>query len=122
MMGCDPARLGFLRKAKSVGLGDYDLETIEIIGELKRLTDFKLPPLGGEAITHNEAIQAVLDRPTLIRPRADEERCTGCGACVDQCPVSALLMNENYPIADPEICIRCFYCQEICPEKAMALM
>jgi uncharacterized protein (DUF362 family)/NAD-dependent dihydropyrimidine dehydrogenase PreA subunit len=122
MMGCDPARLGFLRKAKSVGLGDYDIETIEIIGELKRLTDFKLPPLGGDAIMRNEAIQAVLDRPTLLRPRADEERCTGCGACVDQCPVSALLMNENYPIADPEICIRCFCCQEICPEKAMALV
>jgi ferredoxin len=105
-----------------VGLGDYDLETIEIIGELKRLTDFKLPPLGGEAIMHNEAIQAVLDRPTLIRPRADEELCTGCGACVDQCPVSALSMNENYPIVDPEICIRCFCCQELCPEKAMSLV
>jgi uncharacterized protein (DUF362 family)/Pyruvate/2-oxoacid:ferredoxin oxidoreductase delta subunit len=122
MMGCDPAKLGFLRKAKSVGLGNYDLKTVEIIGELKKLSDFKLPPLGGEAILNNEAIQAVLQKPTLLCPRADVDLCTGCGACVDQCPVSALSMNGNYPEADPEICIRCFCCQEICPEKAMALV
>ncbi|MCX5883157.1 MAG: DUF362 domain-containing protein [Deltaproteobacteria bacterium] len=122
MMGCDPARLGFLRKAKSVGLGDYDLETIEIIGKLKQLPDFKLPPLGGEANMNNPAIQEILHRPTLLRPHADVELCTGCGACIEQCPVSALSMNGDYPIADPEICIRCFCCQEICPEKAMALI
>jgi len=122
MMGCDPARLGFLRKARSEGLGDYDLETIEIIGELKQLPDFKLPPLGGEANINNPAIQEILHRPTMLRPRADEALCTGCGACIDQCPVSALSMNGDYPIADPEICIRCFCCQEICPEKAMALI
>jgi uncharacterized protein (DUF362 family)/NAD-dependent dihydropyrimidine dehydrogenase PreA subunit len=122
MMGCDPARLGFLRKAKSVGLGDYDLETIEIIGELKQLPDFKLPPLGGEANMNNPAIQAVLHRPTLLCPRADVELCTGCGACIEQCPVSALSMKGDFPVVDPDICIRCFCCQEICPEKAMALV
>lgn len=34
MMGCDPGRLRFLQKAKEAGLGDYDLSTIDIIGEL----------------------------------------------------------------------------------------
>lgn len=47
MMGCEPGRLRFLKKAKKVGLGNYDLSDIEIIGELKPLPDFKLPPLGG---------------------------------------------------------------------------
>jgi ferredoxin len=122
MMGCDPAKLGFLRKARSMGLGDFDLETIDIVGQLKPLPDFKLPPLGGEAIQQNEAIQEVLHRPTLLRPTADVALCTGCGACIDQCPVSALSMNGDYPDADPQICIRCFCCQEICPEKAMALV
>ncbi|MDY0041734.1 MAG: DUF362 domain-containing protein [Desulforhabdus sp.] len=50
MMGCDPSRLRFLQKAKEMGLGDFDLNRIEIIGELQQLSDFKLPPLGGEAI------------------------------------------------------------------------
>jgi len=44
MMGIEPSRLRFLQKAKEAGLGDYELETIQVIGELKRLPAFKLPP------------------------------------------------------------------------------
>lgn len=121
MMGCDPSKLGFLRKAKALGLGDFDLDTIELIGELKRLPDFKLPPLGGEANIQNPAIQQMLHRPTELTPQADPERCTGCGTCVDQCPASALSLVGQLPVVDPELCIRCFCCQEMCPEKAMVL-
>ena len=97
MMGCEPGRLRFLQKAKEVGLGDYDLSRIEVIGELKPLPDFKLPPLGGEAIFHNETIQALIHSRTLLRPQADPELCTGCGTCIEQCPVSALSMVDNLP-------------------------
>ena len=121
MMGCDPGRLRFLQKAKEAGLGDYDLSTIEVIGELKRLPDFKLPPLGGEAIFRNETMQAMIHQRTLLRPQADPELCTGCGTCVEQCPVSALSMNDDLPQVDADTCITCFCCQEICPEKAMTL-
>lgn len=121
IMGCDPGRLRFLRKAKEVGLGDYDLDQIEIIGELKPLPDFKLPPLGGEAIFRNEDAQAMLHSRTLLRPKADPDLCTACGTCVEQCPVSALTLSDHFPQVDADICITCFCCQEICPEKAMAL-
>jgi uncharacterized protein (DUF362 family)/NAD-dependent dihydropyrimidine dehydrogenase PreA subunit len=121
MMGCDPGRLHFLRKAKEAGLGDYDRITIEVIGELKRLPDFKLPPLGGQAIFRNETMQAMIHNRTLLRPQADPELCTGCGICVEQCPVSALTMNDDLPQVDADTCITCFCCQEICPEKAMTL-
>ena len=121
MMGCDPGRLHFLQKAKEAGLGDYDLSTIEVIGELKRLPDFKLPPLGGQAIFRNETMQAMIHNRTLLRPQADPELCTGCGICVEQCPVSALTMNDDLPQVDADTCITCFCCQEICPEKAMTL-
>jgi len=57
-----------------------------------------------------------------MKPQADPELCTGCGTCVEQCPVSALSMSSNtVPQADADICISCFCCQEICPEKAIAL-
>ncbi len=121
MMGCEPGRLRFLQKAKEVGLGDYDLSTIELIGELKQLPDFKLPPLGGEAILHSEAAQAALHSRTILRPQADPELCTSCGTCIDQCPVSALSMNDRLPRVDADTCITCFCCQEICPEKAITL-
>jgi uncharacterized protein (DUF362 family)/Pyruvate/2-oxoacid:ferredoxin oxidoreductase delta subunit len=121
MMGCEPGQLRFLQKAKESGLGDYDLGTIEVIGELKRLPDFKLPPLGGEASVSNQSMQDRLQSLTLLRPQADPELCTGCGTCVDQCAAMALSMNENLPQVDADSCITCFCCQEICPEKAMAL-
>lgn len=122
MMGCDPGRLRFLQKAREMGLGDYELSSIEVEGELKELPDFKLPPLGGEAIMNNPAVQEMLHQRTVLRPQADPELCTGCGTCVDQCAVSALSMgSDDLPIVDADSCITCFCCQEMCPEKAITL-
>jgi uncharacterized protein (DUF362 family)/NAD-dependent dihydropyrimidine dehydrogenase PreA subunit len=121
MMGLDPGRLRFLQKAKEEGLGDYDLKKIEVLGELKVIPDFKVPPLGGEAIMQNEAIQSMIHGKTLLKPHANPEWCTGCGSCIDQCPMAALSMQDGVPKADPDLCISCFCCQEICPEKAIAL-
>ncbi|MCU0578555.1 MAG: DUF362 domain-containing protein, partial [Desulfobacterota bacterium] len=121
MMGCDPGRLRFLQQAREKGLGDYDLERIEVIGELQPLPDFKLPPLGGEAIQNNDAIQSFIFQRTLLRPQADPTLCTGCGMCVGQCPVGALHLEDSRPLVDPEVCITCFCCQEMCPEKALTL-
>jgi uncharacterized protein (DUF362 family)/Pyruvate/2-oxoacid:ferredoxin oxidoreductase delta subunit len=121
MMGCEPGWLRFLQKAKEVGLGDYDLSTIDVIGDLKPLLDFKLPPLSGERDFNNKTIQEALHSRSILRPQADPELCTGCGTCVEQCPVCALSMNEGLPGVDAGLCITCFCCQEICPEKAMTL-
>ncbi len=121
MMGCEPGRLRFLQRAKELGLGDYDLDTIEVVGELRQLPGFRLPPLGGEAATHNDALQSLVDNRVMLRPQADPGLCTGCGACIDQCPVSALTMRESLPRVDVGTCITCFCCQEICPEKAIIL-
>ncbi len=118
MMGCEPDRFRFLRKAKELGLGEYDLKRIEVIGELKPLPDFKLPPLGP---VREESTQAALQAKSLLRPQADPELCTGCGTCVDQCPVSALSMIDHIPRVNADTCIICFCCQEICPEKAITL-
>lgn len=121
MMGCDPGRLRFLQKAKEMGLGNFDLSSIEVIGKLQQLPDFKLPPLGGEAVIDNPAIQELLHTRTILRPQADPELCTGCGSCIEQCPVSALSMDGDLPQVDVDTCITCFCCQEICPEKAITL-
>jgi len=121
MMGLEAGRLRFLQKAMAYGLGSHDIARMEIMGELKILSDFKLPPAGGEAIMQNKAIQEFMKSRTLLRPQADPDLCTACGTCVEQCPVSALSMDGDLPRVDPDICITCFCCQEICPEKAMTL-
>jgi uncharacterized protein (DUF362 family)/NAD-dependent dihydropyrimidine dehydrogenase PreA subunit len=121
MMGLDPHRLRFLQQAKAFGLGDYDARTIEVIGEMRILDNFKVPQLGGEAIVSNPALQQLLDAKAKVTPAANPEICTACGSCVEHCPVSALTMVQDLPVVDPEVCIACFCCQEICPEKAMSL-
>ncbi|MBA3013281.1 MAG: DUF362 domain-containing protein [Desulfobacula sp.] len=119
MMGLDPSRLRFLQHAKALGLGDFD--SIELAGKLQVLSDFKLPPLGGEAIFKNPVIQDFLKTKARVKPTADPKLCTACGACMDHCPVSALTMEKNVPVVAQDICISCFCCQEICLEKAITL-
>jgi uncharacterized protein (DUF362 family)/Pyruvate/2-oxoacid:ferredoxin oxidoreductase delta subunit len=121
MIGCDPSKIRFLELAKDDGLGDHDQDQIEIIGELKQIPDYKIPPLGGEAIMENAAIQELFHSRPLLKPQADPELCSGCETCVDQCCVSALSMENGLPIVDADTCITCFCCQEICPEKAITL-
>jgi uncharacterized protein (DUF362 family)/Pyruvate/2-oxoacid:ferredoxin oxidoreductase delta subunit len=122
MAGLEPDRLRFLQKAKEKGLGDYDLKGIEIIGELNTIPNFKLPPLTGEAILSNAAIQDIMEKRTRLRPQVDPGSCTSCGTCLEHCPVIALSFNEaNFPQVDADTCITCFCCQELCPEKAIVL-
>jgi uncharacterized protein (DUF362 family)/NAD-dependent dihydropyrimidine dehydrogenase PreA subunit len=119
MMGLTPGRLGFLNRARDLGLGDYD--AVEVIGDLEPIPDFKLPPLGGEAITGNKQIVELMRIRTKLRPAVDPESCTGCGTCVDQCPAGALTLEDDLPRVDAEVCITCFCCQEMCPEQAISL-
>lgn len=121
MMGVGPSRLRFLQKARDLGLGDFAAESIAIDGKMQVLPNFKLPPLGGEAIAGNPAIQQLMHAKGHVKPKADPELCTACGSCIEHCPVSALTMQETVPVVEDEICIACFCCQEICPEKAITL-
>jgi len=121
MMGLDPGRLPFLRKAADAGLGSWRMDDIHIDGNLVPLKNFKLPPLGGEAIQGNAAVQEMMASKTRLAPQADPDGCTACGTCVEQCPAQALTMVDDLPRVDLESCVTCFCCQEICPEQAMAL-
>ena len=121
MMGIDPGALRFLQKAKTLGLGEFDAQMVRIDGQMQVLPDFKLPPMSGEAISGNPAVQEFMNSRIRVRPKADPDLCTGCGACIDQCPVRALTMKESIPVVAAETCITCFCCQEVCPEKAMTL-
>ena len=48
----------------------------------------------------------------------EKEKCTGCAACANICPVKAIIMKEdNYGFLYPHIsdrCIDCGYCQKTC--------
>lgn len=124
MMGVEPAKLGFLLKAKAMGLGDYKEEAIALDGALTPIPGFKTPPLEQESImAHRADLESLVDERLAHRPVADPERCSRCGVCVEQCPQQALAFGEDggVPVVAIEACISCYCCQEMCPEKAMAL-
>ena len=121
MMGVEPGNLRFLEKAQAEGLGDYAEDKVEIVGNLFTVPDFKLPPLAGAGIASNAAIAERMHKTIQLRPQADPELCSSCGACIEQCPVSALHMEDDIPLVTEELCITCFCCQEICPEQAITL-
>jgi ferredoxin len=63
---------------------------------------------------------------TNFIPEINENDCTGCGKCVDVCPVEAMtLVSANDPkkpkkkkaVLNKEICLGCGLCARACPEN-----
>ncbi len=56
-----------------------------------------------------------------------EERCKGCGYCINFCPKNVLEVSDKFNkkgyhpphAALPHECVNCHYCEIICPEFAI---
>ena len=51
----------------------------------------------------------------------DKEKCTGCGSCVEACPVDAIKVENDKAIIDNDECIDCGTCVDECPDEAISL-
>lgn len=54
--------------------------------------------------------------------RIDADLCTGCGICVDTCPMDVIRMDEKSKkavIKYPYDCMLCLDCEQECPTKAI---
>jgi NAD-dependent dihydropyrimidine dehydrogenase PreA subunit len=49
----------------------------------------------------------------------DEERCAGCGACVDVCPRGAISIRNGQATISQSLCNQCEACAAVCPEGAI---
>lgn len=52
----------------------------------------------------------------------DQEKCVGCGECVEVCPVDVYeLQNEKSVVVNEDECLGCESCLEVCEEGAITL-
>ena len=60
---------------------------------------------------------------TNFLSQVDQDLCSGCGTCVEKCPVDAIELNDS-DIAEvnAEYCIGCGVCAHFCPENAITLL
>jgi NAD-dependent dihydropyrimidine dehydrogenase PreA subunit len=56
----------------------------------------------------------------IMAVKVDKEKCTGCSACVEVCPVDAIRIKEGKAVISDE-CIECGVCINHCPNEAITL-
>ena len=48
------------------------------------------------------------------------DECVACGACAEECPVSAISEGDGKFVIDADTCISCGSCASVCPVGAPA--
>jgi len=51
--------------------------------------------------------------------QVNNEKCTGCGVCVDVCPVNAIKLENGKAVIGDE-CVDCESCIAQCPVEAIS--
>lgn len=60
----------------------------------------------------------------MVEIKIDMEKCTGCGTCVDTCPVGIYGLNNDKAdiTGNIEECVVCRACESSCPVGAIEVM
>jgi len=59
----------------------------------------------------------------LVEIKIDLSKCTGCGTCVDVCPVGAFeLESDKSSAVNVDECLVCRVCEVQCPENAIQVI
>ena len=59
----------------------------------------------------------------MVEVKVDNDKCTGCGTCVETCPMEVFEIKEEKSVpVKPEECIVCIACEVQCPEEAIQII
>jgi len=77
-------------------------------------------------------LRALAGAPPAFRPvLVADERCKGCGLCVEVCPPRVLALDDtlvnamgHHPVrlTDPAACTSCAKCARVCPDAVLTIL
>lgn len=135
IVGVSADRLPVLRAASELGVGNTQLEGIELVGDsisAVRVKGFKLPePSFPLRRLFPKRVQRLIKRVFTNEPAFNHKVCTRCGTCAKICPPQVISFEklsrpdkrgyDTRLVVDRSRCIHCFCCQEVCPEGAVTV-
>ncbi|MGP8191002.1 MAG: DUF362 domain-containing protein [Methanobacterium sp.] len=122
MLNKNPLKVPTNRIAYEQGLGEVNIDEMDILNNVSIVKDFKWPSnIAGTMDRIPEPIVRGLLNLMWSRPAIKSDVCIKCGKCIESCPVNAITNNVVIPDIDYSECINCLCCMEMCPEKAIYL-
>jgi energy-converting hydrogenase A subunit Q len=114
------------------------IKTMEIVTELLERESEKLAGDAGEinSILNQIAteISKIIDKGVEIEDMVEiiekttpkreitvsDEKCIGCGVCIEECPVNCIELGSPSPVCISEECVYCGKCVQTCPVQAVS--
>jgi len=118
LMNVKPSNVPTNRIGGLLGLGENDIEKIEVLGEsLDKyiIKNYKLPMT---CLYHSKLTQKLFNIARAYI-KINTDKCKRCGLCIENCPNSAVKDQDGTVYIDQKTCIACMTCQEICPSGAV---
>lgn len=119
----DPMTVPYLKACRKHGVGETNLENIDILGERLRevqIADFLMPERPGSSpLTFRWA--GPLRKELSPIPMVSPKLCERCGQCAASCPPKAMTVSDSGVTIQRKLCIKCYCCQELCPSGAISL-
>lgn len=129
MVGFRTDEVPYLRLAEGLGLGQTDLNTLDILGDTSPIEGYKRPVVAPEStycylsgVGGGKTSRAFYADRICLRPVILAEKCpAGCMACAEACPSGALKPGAP-PVLSSSQCMLCSACMEACTHGALKLV
>jgi len=68
-----------------------------------------------------ERVMQLAGKGGTATAKVDAEKCTGCGLCIEECPVHAISLGDEGAAVVAQTCTGCGDCVDTCPNYAISM-